>query len=79
MANGPGIDIGMGIGIGVGVPEADAPAEPGSVMCPGAPESLLLAVGVPAEAFSAFLLASVVRRFSTAPCISPDAHRPVSC
>jgi hypothetical protein len=29
-------------------------------------------------AFSAFLFASVLRRFSTAPCISPDAHRPVS-
>jgi len=63
------------MGTGVGVPEADAPADPGSVMFPAAPSPLL--VGVPA-AFSAFLLARVVRRFSTAPCISPDAHRPVS-
>lgn len=55
-----------------GVAGSDVPAEPESAVWPVAASAGLV------DAFSAFLLASVVRRFSTAPCISPDAHRPVS-
>ena len=61
-----------------GVVGPDGPAEPESVIWPMAPRSTSSGPPLPA-AFSAFLIASVVRRFSTAPCISPEAHRPVLC
>lgn len=56
----------------------EGPAETGSGVwltdiMPGS-----LPFGPPVAAFSAFLLANVVRRFSTAPCISPEAQRPRS-
>lgn len=63
------------VGRRAGVAGAEGPAEPGSGVRPARLGSALFDAELP-FAFSAFLLARVVRRFSTAPCISPLAHRP---
>ncbi len=79
-ASGPGPG-GGGPYIDAGVVGSDGPADSISVICPMPPMSLgSVPSGFPLPAaFSAFLIASVVRRFATAPCISPEAHRPWSC